>query len=65
MADTQKLRITATLELDARMYPPDDEDSQNWLVNDILLGDIGRLILLSNEIGDELGVLHIEQVYGD
>jgi hypothetical protein len=59
----QKLRITAVLTLDATLYPPDDEDAQDWLLNDILLGDdLGRLILHSNEIGDELGTLHIETV---
>lgn len=61
---TQKLRITAVLELNAAMYPPDDEDAQHWLIQDILLGNcVGdRLILHSNEVGDELGTLEVEQV---
>lgn len=60
MPDTQKLWITAVLELDVGLYPPDDADAQRWLVEDILLGD--GLILHSNEIGDELGRLHVEHV---
>jgi hypothetical protein len=57
-----KLRITAVLELDPVLYPPGDEDAQRWLIEDILIGDIGRLTLHSNEIGGELGYLHVEHV---
>jgi hypothetical protein len=59
----QRLRITAVVELDAACYPPDDDACQDWLINDILLGDsLGRLILHSNEIGDSLGIVHVETV---
>lgn len=56
----QKLRIVATLELDTRMFPPHDKESQDWLINDILLGE--RLVLHSNEIGDVVGDVLIESV---
>jgi hypothetical protein len=60
MMDIQKLTIVATLELDAAFYPPDDEQAQTWLVQDILMGEV--LILHSNEIGDEVGRVRIESV---
>lgn len=62
MAKEQVLRITATLHLDAGFYPPDDEKAQDWLVNDILMGDLDRLTVMSAEIGDEVGRLIIERV---
>ena len=60
--DKQRLRITAVLEMDAAMYPPGDEQAQDWLINDILLGDVNGLVLVSNEVGDEVGLLHVEHV---
>ena len=64
MSNEQVFRITATLHLDVGSYPPDDEQCQDWLVNDILLGDLDRLTVISAEIGDEVGRLVIERVEG-
>jgi hypothetical protein len=49
-----KLRITIDIEL-ANAYTL-DEDEKLWMENEILIGD-GNLILHSNEIGDEIGVV--------
>ena len=49
-----KLRITIEIKL-ANAYTL-DEDEKLWMENEILIGD-GNLILHSNEIGDEIGVV--------
>jgi hypothetical protein len=49
-----KLRITIEIEL-SNAYTL-DEDEKIWMENEILIGD-GNLILHSNEIGDEVGVV--------
>ena len=49
-----KLRITIEVEL-SNAYTLDEEETL-WMENTILIGD-GNLILHSNEIGDEVGVV--------
>lgn len=44
------------VNIDDDLYSLRDEDEKLWLENEILIGD-GSLILHSNEIGDEVGVI--------
>lgn len=50
----------AKLKLTIEVQIPDvyilDEDERLWMENEILIGD-GNLILHSNEIGDEVGIV--------
>lgn len=50
-----KVQMTIEVELDDDFYG-NSEDEILWLENEILIGD-GNLILHSNEIGDEVGVV--------
>jgi hypothetical protein len=50
-----KIQMTIGFELEEDLYP-DTEEIRLWLENDILIAD-GSLILHSNEIGDEVGVI--------
>lgn len=50
-----KIQMTIEIELDDEFYG-NTEDEILWLENEILVGD-GNLILHSNEIGDEVGVI--------
>ena len=53
-----KLLITAEVVCDGSLYSIEKEEL-DWLINDILLGEKDRLILHSNEIGDEIGEVKI------
>lgn len=50
-----KIKMTIIVELDDELYS-DSEDEKLWLENEILVGD-GNLILHSNEVGDEVGII--------
>ena len=50
-----KIKMTIIVELDDELYS-DSEDEKLWLENEILVGD-GNLILHSNDVGDEVGVV--------
>lgn len=50
-----KIQMTIEVELDDSVYSS-EADELLWLENEILVGD-GNLILHSNEIGDEVGVV--------
>jgi hypothetical protein len=50
-----RIKMTIEVELDDAAYHG-TEDEKLWLENEILVGD-GNLILHSNEIGDEVGVI--------
>lgn len=50
-----KLRITATLILDEFAWTRNDITAQEWMLNEIILGD--DLRVFSPEIGDEVGIL--------
>jgi len=50
-----KIQMTIEVELDDSVYSR-EADELLWLENEILVGD-GNLILHSNEIGDEVGVV--------
>ena len=52
-----KVKMTITLLLDDQLYP-NTEEVRLWLENEIFVGD-GSLILHSNEIGDEVGVVKL------
>jgi hypothetical protein len=56
-----KIVIEAELEFDASLMYGDDVEGRRWFFEDIL-GDKSGLILHSNEIGDEIGVLRILRV---
>jgi hypothetical protein len=49
------IKMTIEVKLDNELYS-DSEDEKLWLENEIFIGD-GSLILHSNEIGDEVGVI--------
>lgn len=50
-----KVKITIEVELDSGMELHHDEE-RIWAENEVFIGD-GSLILHSNEIGDEVGVV--------
>jgi len=59
----RKLLLTIELEYDNELYG-DDPEEKDWLFNHILLNNIERdtseeLILFSNEIGDEVGIVTV------
>jgi hypothetical protein len=56
-----KLIMTVELDIDDEMYGDDEEKS--WLLNDILTGDKGQLLLHSNEIGDTVGAIKVLSVH--
>ncbi len=47
--ETQKIEIACTMTLDAALFPPDDKQSQGWLL-DILKNT--PLHIMSDEVGD-------------
>ncbi len=55
-----KFLLILELDVDEKVYGT-DQDEVDWLCNDILLGD-GGLILHSNEIGDEVGIVTVLDV---
>ena len=56
---TMKVKMTITVELSEHLYGEKlDEDQKLWLENIIFVGD-GSLVLHSNEIGDEVGVVKL------
>lgn len=55
--------IKATLVLDAKLFPPDDDVSEDWLIHDVLMGgEFQSLHLMSEEIGDFVGELIVESL---
>lgn len=62
-----KIRMLVELEYDAETAHSGDKDkaAKQWFMDQVLLNktEAGRLILHSNEIGDELGTLHVLEVY--
>jgi hypothetical protein len=60
---TRQIAIVAVVDLDANAYPPDDEQAERWLINDILKGAVpGSLSLHSDEIGDVIGTVTVRAV---
>lgn len=55
------IKIEAEFEYDAGMMHGDDPESVEWFRN-ILLGKIGTLTVVSDEIGDEIGTLKITKM---
>ena len=51
---TMKIKMTITIELDEDLYP-NTEDVKLWLENEVFVPD--DMVLHSNEIGDEVGVV--------
>lgn len=51
----KRLSITATLILDEFSWARNDVTAQEWMLNEIVLGDDLRVV--SPEIGDEVGIL--------
>ena len=50
-----KLKMEIELDYDAETMHDVDKEAMEWFYNDILLGSGGKLLLHSNEIGDEIG----------
>jgi hypothetical protein len=50
-----RLKLTIEIEVDDEIYNKTEEERM-WMENEILVGD-GSLILHSNEIGDEVGIV--------
>lgn len=61
------IKMIIYLKVDDNLYSF-DEDEKLWLENEILVGD-GSLILHSNEVGDEVGIVkkvkNIEYIEND
>ena len=55
ISKSKRLKITATLILDEFAWVRNDITAQEWMINEIVLGDDLRVI--SPEIGDEIGIL--------
>lgn len=62
-----KLRMLIELEYDPQtMHSGDaDKESKRWFMENVLLNktEEGRLILHSNELGDELGTVNVLEVH--
>ena len=59
------IKMLVELEYDADTMHSTDAESIDWFRNDILLGkslDCERLILHSNEIGDEVGTIRVLEI---
>jgi len=50
-----KIKMTIILDVDDSTFGFSEEE-RLWMENEVLIGD-GNLILHSNEIGDEIGVI--------
>jgi len=51
-----KIKVTLEIELEDGFILHADEDDKLWFENEIMVGD-GSLILHSNTVGDEVGVV--------
>jgi hypothetical protein len=58
-----KLKIKGEFIYDAELMHGDDKEDEQWFFKDILLGE--KLIVHSNEIGDEIGILKIKEIKKD
>ena len=56
----KKIKFEAILTYDNVLMHGKDKEAIKWFYNDILLKD--TLILHSNEIGDELGIVKIKRI---
>jgi hypothetical protein len=56
----KKINFEVTLTYDDKLMHGKDKEAINWFYKDILLKDI--LILHSNEIGDEIGIIKIKRI---
>lgn len=63
----QKVRLEIELEYDAESMHSGNSDveAKRWFMENVLLNtsEPGRLILHSNEIGDEIGTVRVLTVY--
>ena len=57
-----KLLMQIEVTCDEGLYVAKDKECMDWLINDILLSGSDRLILHSNEIGDEIGEVRVVSV---
>lgn len=57
------MKVKLIMIIDTHDSFGDSEEEKLWLENEILIGD-GSLILHSNEIGDEVGVVKSCKVIG-
>lgn len=55
-----KLRLEVDLEYDAEMMHGDDEDSVQWFMSKVILGN--NLILYDNDMGDSVGTVSVLKV---
>ena len=58
-----KIKILAELEYDASIMQGNDKIAREWFFHHVLKGD--DLTLHSNEIGDEIGTLHVTKILND
>jgi hypothetical protein len=56
-----KMLLTVELDIDDEMYRHEEEKS--WLLDEILTGEKGQLLLHSNEIGDTVGAIKVLSVH--
>ena len=56
----KKIKMIVELTYDAAIMHGRDKEAKRWFFHDILLR--GDLILHSNEIGDEVGIIKVQEI---
>lgn len=56
----KKMKMLVELRYDASIMHGRDKEAKDWFFNEILKKD--KLILHSNEIGDEIGIIKVLEV---
>lgn len=59
------VRMLVELDYDDELHHGKDVDAIDWFVKDVLLNttEDGKLILHSNELGDELGTVRVLKIF--
>lgn len=59
------VRMLVELDYDNELHHGKDVDAIDWFVKDVLLNttEDGRLILYSNELGDEVGTVRVLKIF--
>jgi len=55
-----KIRMVIELEYDDEIMHGDSEEDKEWFFDEILMNNLdGPLVLFSNELGDEVGIVKV------
>ena len=57
-----KIQLLIELDYDDRIIHGDDSEAVSWFYNDVLKGTDELLILHSNLLGDELGLVKVLEI---